>query len=66
VGCGDLHLDPASRSIQLGAKTLSEGDVISLDGNAGQIFAGAVAAVLVPDEPLQQRLLQLRKKKKPE
>ena len=66
VGCGDLHIDPASRSIQLGAKTLSEGDVISLDGNAGQIFAGAVAAVLVPDEPLQQRLLQLRKKKKPD
>jgi len=40
--------------------------VISLDGNAGQIFAGAVAAVLVPDEPLQQRLQQLRKKKKPD
>lgn len=66
VGCGDLHIDPASRSIQLGAKTLSEGEVISLDGNAGQIFAGAVAAVLVPDEPLQQRLQQLRKKKKPD
>ena len=63
VGCGDLHIDLGGRRIQLGTKTLPEGDVISLDGNSGQVFAGAVAAVLVPDKPLQQRLLQLREKK---
>lgn len=60
VGCDELHIDPAARTIRLGEKVLNEGDVITLDGNKGAVYQGAVAAVMVPDQALIERLRALR------
>jgi pyruvate,orthophosphate dikinase len=63
VGCEQLRIDLAARTIRLGEVVLSEGDIITVDGNEGSIYLGTVAAVMVPDEPLLERLLTLREAK---
>ena len=45
VGCRELAIDLAKRSCSIGGKPLREGQVISLDGGAGEIYAGAVDVV---------------------
>lgn len=60
VGCESLRIDLSARTVQIGKMTLHEGDVITLDGNDGAIYPGAVGAVMVPDEALRERLRTLR------
>ncbi|NDP40853.1 MAG: pyruvate, phosphate dikinase, partial [Rhodoferax sp.] len=60
VGCESLRIDLSARTVQIGKMTLHEGDVITLDGNDGAIYPGVVAAVMVPDEALLERLRALR------
>ncbi len=60
VGCESLRIDLSARTVQIGSAVLHEGDVITLDGNDGAIYPGAVAAVMVPDEALLERLRTLR------
>lgn len=60
VGCETLRIDLSARTIRLGDLLLKEGDVISLDGNEGNVYAGEVAAVFVPDAALVDRLRALR------
>ncbi|WP_291010268.1 PEP/pyruvate-binding domain-containing protein [Hydrogenophaga sp.] len=62
VACSTLRIDEPSRCIQLGAQTLFEGDVITLDGNEGQVYAGKVETMSVADEALIERLRILRAK----
>ena len=45
VGCRELAIDLAKRSCSIGGKSLREGQVISLDGNAGGVYSGAVDIV---------------------
>jgi pyruvate,orthophosphate dikinase len=45
VGCRELAIDFAKRSCSIGGRLLREGQVISLDGGAGEIYAGAVDIV---------------------
>ena len=45
VGCRELAIDLAKRSCSIGARQLREGQVISLDGGAGGVYAGAVDIV---------------------
>ena len=61
VGCDTLHIDLTTRTVRLGDVVLSEGDVVTLDGNEGSVYLGTVAAVMVPDDLLLERLLALRK-----
>lgn len=42
VGCQDLTIDPSLRSCRFGDALVSEGDIISIDGGHGTIYAGAV------------------------
>jgi len=60
VGCDNLQIDLAARSVSFGDAVLNEGDPITLDGNDGTIYAGALAAVMVPDDALLERLRALR------
>lgn len=60
VGCTDLVIDDVAHSVTLGGTTLREGDQITLDGDAGTVYAGAMRTVTEPLVNLQQRLLQLR------
>lgn len=60
VGCETLRIDLSARTVRLGDLQLNEGDVITLDGNQGTVYVGEVAAVLVPDAALIERLRALR------
>jgi pyruvate,orthophosphate dikinase len=40
VGCTSLSVEPAGRVARLGATTISEGDWLSIDGDAGAIYLG--------------------------
>lgn len=61
VACGALRIDEARRSVRIGEHELAEGEVITLDGNEGLVYAGQVATVSVSDEALLARLHALRK-----
>lgn len=49
VGCEGLTVDLTHRRCALAGRWLSEGDTLSLDGESGDIFAGAVRVVI--DKP---------------
>ena len=44
-GASCLSIDMAARTLKIGARALSEGDVITLDGSTGQIMAGKVPTI---------------------
>ncbi|MDD3379600.1 MAG: PEP/pyruvate-binding domain-containing protein [Rugosibacter sp.] len=60
VNCENLRIDLNARTLHLGEQLLNEGDIITIDGNQGTIYSGAVAAVMVPDTALLKRLQTLR------
>jgi pyruvate,orthophosphate dikinase len=42
VGCAALAIDLAKRRLTLGERTLAEGDLICLDGESGNVYAGSL------------------------
>ncbi len=48
VGARDLQIDVEAREVRVRDKVLREGDLASLDGAAGEVFAGEIPTV-VPD-----------------
>ncbi len=44
-GASCVSIDMAARTLKVGARALSEGDIITLDGSTGQIMAGKVATI---------------------
>ena len=42
AGCGDIHVDYASKSFTAAGKTIFEGDWISLNGSTGAVYNGRV------------------------
>ncbi len=44
-GADELRVDAASRIVRVGDFELGEGDLVSLDGTTGEVFAGAVPVV---------------------
>lgn len=60
VGCADLRIDEAARTVQVGEVILHEGDVISLDGNDGAFYQGEAAVEVRHPEELLARLAVLR------
>jgi len=59
VGCAELQIDDAARTVRLGHTTLREGDLLTLDGNEGVIYAGAARTEIVYPEELLARLASL-------
>jgi pyruvate,orthophosphate dikinase len=59
VGCTELQIDEAARTIQVGDTTLHEGDVITLDGNEGVFYAGAAQVEIRYPQALLARLAAL-------
>jgi pyruvate,orthophosphate dikinase len=51
VGCGALHIDAKAKRLNVGGKTLKEGDAISIDGATGEVMIGQLATS--PSEVLQ-------------
>jgi len=48
VGVAELNIDLISREMTVGAEVIREGDVISIDGNTGEVFLGELLK-MVPD-----------------
>jgi pyruvate,orthophosphate dikinase len=62
VGCSELQIDEAARTVRMGETTLHEGDVITLDGNDGLLYAGAAHVEKQYPEELLARLDALRQR----
>ncbi|MBS3911080.1 MAG: pyruvate, phosphate dikinase [Hydrogenophaga sp.] len=60
VACSALQIDEARRSVRIEDRTFAEGDLITLDGNEGLVYAGQVDTVSVTDDALLARLRSLR------
>jgi pyruvate, orthophosphate dikinase len=45
AGCEALSIDPGAHTIALGGQTLSEGDVLTIDGGTGAVIVGEVRLV---------------------
>ena len=43
AGCEAIHIDLASRSFTVNNRTVKEGDLVSIDGSSGEVFAGRIA-----------------------
>ena len=50
VGCSELAIDLAKRSCSIGGKPLREGQTMSLDGGAGNVYLGTVDVVRAKPE----------------
>ena len=61
VGCAEMEIDEAARTLRIGETTLHEGDLLTLDGNDGSVYAGAVHTTNLPLVDVQDRLARLRK-----
>ena len=44
-GAGDMRIDAKTNQVLMGGKTLAEGDIITIDGSAGEVYDGTVATV---------------------
>jgi pyruvate,orthophosphate dikinase len=60
VGCAQLQIDEMTRTVQIGSVRLREGDELTLDGNDGAVYAGAVQTQIEYPEALLARLAALR------
>jgi pyruvate,orthophosphate dikinase len=60
VGCAELSIDEAARTITLGDRTLPEGELLTLDGNEGVFYAGAAQIEIGYPEELLARIDLLR------
>jgi pyruvate,orthophosphate dikinase len=45
AGAPDVHIDAAAKTVTINGRVLHEGDVITLDGSTGEVFAGALPLV---------------------
>jgi pyruvate,orthophosphate dikinase len=60
IGCADLHIDETAGCIRIGNRTLQVGDLLTLDGNEGAVYAGAAKTEVEYAEAMLARLEQLR------
>ncbi|OIQ99894.1 pyruvate, phosphate dikinase [mine drainage metagenome] len=60
VGCDVLHIDVSHRTVILGGQTFGEGDMLTLDGNSGSVYAGALQVSRQVPPDLLARLAALR------
>jgi pyruvate,orthophosphate dikinase len=44
-GCEAIHIDDIQRKAQIGDTTLHEGDIVTIDGGTGHVYAGEVPTV---------------------
>ena len=62
VGCSELQIDETTRTIKIGETTLHEGDLLTLDGNEGALYALAAETEIEYPVELLARLESLRER----
>lgn len=45
AGAGSVHIDEAGGTLSVNGKTFGRGDLISIDGSTGEVFAGSISTV---------------------
>jgi pyruvate,orthophosphate dikinase len=45
VGCSDMKINSEKKTATVDAKTIKEGDAITIDGSSGKVFAGEIPAI---------------------
>ena len=55
VACQDMQIDLPARRVGLAGQSFAEGEILTLDGNHGLVYAGQIATVLQTDEVLIAR-----------
>ena len=60
VGCTSLAIDESARRVQIGERGFAEGEVLTLDGHRGEIYAGALRVERRVPAGLLERLAALR------
>ncbi|MBF6620190.1 MAG: hypothetical protein ITG02_08170, partial [Patulibacter sp.] len=56
-GVGELVVEPAERRARFGDRAIAEGDLVSVDGEAGIVAAGRAELVAQPSDPRVERAL---------
>lgn len=62
IGCAELQIDAAAGCIRIGERTLQVGDLLTLDGNDGAVYAGAAQTEVEYPEEILARLELLRER----
>jgi pyruvate,orthophosphate dikinase len=58
VGVAAMEVDPEARRFTVGERVFREGDAVSIDGTAGEVYAGALPTVVPEfDDPYLAKLL---------
>ncbi len=60
VGCQHLKINLVNRRVSIGQSNLSEGDIVTLDGNDGQVYFGSLSVIDRPDTELYKRVEKIR------
>jgi pyruvate,orthophosphate dikinase len=56
VGCRDLVIDPTGRSARIGDSEIAEGEMLSLDGDNGVVYRGALEVIRSRPTELIERI----------
>ena len=59
VGCDALKINMAARTLTIGDKTFKEGDLLSLNGSKGWVYAEEVKMIDATENPLFQEFMKL-------
>ncbi len=59
VGAGSLAVDVHTRTLKVGGRTFNEGDVLTLNGTRGHVYAGKLAMVYETENPRFDKFMAL-------
>ena len=59
VGAGGMHVDVKAKTAKVGDRVFKEGDVLTLNGSRGHVYAGAVPMMDASENPRFQSFMQL-------
>ncbi|CDL01442.1 pyruvate phosphate dikinase [Magnetospirillum gryphiswaldense MSR-1 v2] len=45
AGCGEIRVDYAAKTLKVAGRVVREGEIITIDGGTGEVFAGAVPTI---------------------
>jgi pyruvate,orthophosphate dikinase len=65
VGCAALHIAPDGRNCRIGERELAEGDLLTLDGDSGAVYAGRIETTEERPEAELAKLAQWRREPAP-
>ena len=59
VGCDAVHIDMNARTVKIAGKTFKEGDLLSLNGSKGWVYAEEVKMIDATENPLFKEFMKL-------